>query len=59
MHKVQQRLSRVLIYTNCKGGDVDIRGDDDGDVDVDDEDTSSHAKGVSVAMMVLIFARRR
>jgi hypothetical protein len=58
MHKVQQRLSRVLI-TNCKGGDIDIRGDADGDVDVDDEDISSHAKGVLVAMMVLIFARRR
>jgi hypothetical protein len=40
IHKVEQRQSRVLIYT-CKGDNVDLRGNDDGDgdvgVDVDEE----------------------
>jgi hypothetical protein len=55
MYRVQQRRSRVLIYTNCEGDDVDLGGDGDGVfvVAVDDEDgTSPHAKGVSVEMTV-------
>jgi hypothetical protein len=55
MYRVQQRRSRVLIYTNCDGDNVDLGGDRDGDGDVavDDEDgTSPHAKGVSVEMPV-------
>jgi hypothetical protein len=64
MHKVQKRQSRVLIYTHCKGDDVDLRGDDDGDVDVDvdiDDEvgTSPYAKGVMVVMMVSNSPRRR
>jgi hypothetical protein len=51
MHRVQQRQSRVPIYTNCEGDDVNLRGDDD--VAVDDEDaTFTHAKGVPVTMTV-------
>jgi hypothetical protein len=55
MHRVQHRQSRVLIYTNCEGSDVDLGGnEDDGDVAIDDEDgTAPHAKGVPMAMMVL------
>jgi hypothetical protein len=54
MQRVQQRWSRVPIYINFEGGDVDLGedddGDGDGDVDVDDEDgTSPDAKGVSIA----------
>jgi hypothetical protein len=30
MHRVQQRQSRVLIYTNCEGDDVNLEGDEDG-----------------------------
>jgi hypothetical protein len=55
MHRAQQRQSKVLIYINCEGDDIDLREDDDGDGDdvVDDEeDTSPHAKGVPVAMTV-------
>jgi hypothetical protein len=53
MHRVQQRRSRVPIYTNCEGDTVDLREDDDGDVAVDDKDgTSLHAKGVQVIMKV-------
>jgi hypothetical protein len=55
IHMVQQRRSRILIYTNCEGDDVDITrdGDGDGEVVVDDEDvTSPYAKGVSVATTV-------
>jgi hypothetical protein len=33
MHRVQQRRSRVSIYTNYKGDDVDLRENDDGDGD--------------------------
>jgi hypothetical protein len=33
MHRVQQRRSRVLIYTNYKGDDVDLGENDDGDGD--------------------------
>jgi hypothetical protein len=36
---MQQRRFRIPIYTNCKGGDVDLRGVDDG-VEEGDEDTS-------------------
>jgi hypothetical protein len=51
MHKVQQRQSRVSIYPNYEGDDIDLGGDDDGDVAIDDEDgTSPHTKGVPVAM---------
>jgi hypothetical protein len=56
MHKVQQRRSRVLIYTNYEKDDVNIEGDDDGDGDVamdDEDDSSAHAKEVSVMVMVL------
>jgi hypothetical protein len=52
MQRVQQRRSRVPIYINFEGDDVDLREDDDGDGDVavDDEDgTSPDAKGVSTA----------
>jgi hypothetical protein len=55
MHRVQQRRSRVPIYTKCEGDGVDLRGDDggDGDVAVDDkDDTSPHAKGVPVMIKV-------
>jgi hypothetical protein len=53
MHRVQQIQSRVPIYTNCEGDDVNLRGDDDGDVAVDDEDTTfPRAKGVPVMMAV-------
>jgi hypothetical protein len=55
MHIVQQRRSRVPIYTNYVGDDINLGGDDDGDADVvvDDEDgTSPQAKGVPMAMMV-------
>jgi hypothetical protein len=31
MHNVQQRRSRVSIYTNCEGDDVDLGRDDDDD----------------------------
>jgi hypothetical protein len=52
MQRVQQRRSRVPIYINFEGDDVDLGEDDDGDGDVavDDEDgTSPDAKGVSTA----------
>jgi hypothetical protein len=45
MHKVQQRWSRVPIYTNYEGNDVNLRGDNDGDGNVaedGDEDTPPH-----------------
>jgi hypothetical protein len=51
----------VSIYTNCKGSDVDLGGDDDGDGDIavdDDEDTFPHAKVVPVAIMVSNSPRR-
>jgi hypothetical protein len=37
IHKVQQRRSRVRMYTNCKGDYVNLEGGDDdyGDVVVD------------------------
>jgi hypothetical protein len=43
MHMVQQRQSRVPIYSNCEVDDVDLGGDDVGDHDVvvDDEDGTS------------------
>jgi hypothetical protein len=52
---VQQRRSRVPIYTNCEGGDVDLGGYDDGDGDVAVDDaygTSPHAKGVPVVCQI-------
>jgi hypothetical protein len=54
MHRVQQRRSRVPIYTNCEEADVDLEGDDDGDGDVavDDEYGTFHAKEVQVMMTV-------
>jgi hypothetical protein len=55
MHRVQQRRSGVLIYTNNEGDDIDLGGDDNGDGDVvvyDEDGTSPHAKGVPVAMTV-------
>jgi hypothetical protein len=55
MQRVQQRWSRVQIYTNYEGDDVDLEGDDDldGDVAVDDKDgTSPHAKGVPIEITV-------
>jgi hypothetical protein len=56
MHRVQQRRSRVLIYTNCEEDDVDLGGDDDGDGDgdvaVDDEYGTFHAKEVQLMMTV-------
>jgi hypothetical protein len=33
MHRVQQRRSKVPIYTNCEGGDIYLGRDDDGDGD--------------------------
>jgi hypothetical protein len=55
MHMVQLRWSRVPIYTNCEGDDVDLEGDDDGDVVIDDEyGTSPHAKGVPLMMTLPI-----
>jgi hypothetical protein len=55
LHKVQQRGSRVSIYTNYEDNDNDFRGDDDGDVGKDgDEDTPPQIKGELVAMMVSI-----
>jgi hypothetical protein len=56
MHMVQQRRSRVPIYTKCEGDEINLGGDDDGDVTIDDEDASSpqsHAKGVPVMITVL------
>jgi hypothetical protein len=40
MHKVQQRRSRVSIYTNCEGDDVGLGGDDDDDDDGEKVGTS-------------------
>jgi hypothetical protein len=47
MHRVQQKQSRVPIYTNYEWDDVDLGAgdDDDGNVAIDDEyGTSPHAK---------------
>jgi hypothetical protein len=53
MHRVQQRRSRVPIYTNCEEDDVDLGGDDDGDVAIDDEyGTFPHDNEVQVMMTV-------
>jgi hypothetical protein len=62
MHRVQQRRSRVPIYTKCEGDDLDLWGDDGGNDDVaidDEDDTSPHAKGVPVMIKVSNSPRRR
>jgi hypothetical protein len=54
MHGVQQRRSRVLIYTNYDGDDIDLGGDDDDAID-DEDDTSPHAKEVLGSMQITDF----
>jgi hypothetical protein len=55
MHKVQQKWSRILIYTNYEGNDVEFAdGDGADDKDVDG-DTPPYAQGELVVMTTIIF----